>query len=113
MLTRHLAKDEMEMITEDRWTEEVWGAATSTGTNRQDTANQNLIFYWGQGVRPPTRFKLCTHISTGSMGGKSHTRGLDCSQGTPCSERRWRAFGRLEANHVRRRRQDTTWLLHQ
>ena len=38
------------MITEDRWTEEVWGAATATGTNRQDTANSNLVFYWGQGV---------------------------------------------------------------
>lgn len=40
----------MEIITEDRWTEEVWGAATAPGTNRQDTANSNLVFYWGQGV---------------------------------------------------------------
>jgi len=38
------------MITRDRWTEEVWGAASAGGTNRQDTANFNLIFYWGQGV---------------------------------------------------------------
>lgn len=43
-----LAKDEMEMITEDRWNEEVWGAAIAAGTNRQDTANQNLVFYWGR-----------------------------------------------------------------
>ncbi|KAL8797006.1 MAG: hypothetical protein Q9195_000777 [Heterodermia aff. obscurata] len=44
----HLAKEEMENITEDRWTEEVWGAATAPGTNVRDTANSNLIFYWGQ-----------------------------------------------------------------
>ena len=48
----YLAKEEMENITEDRWTEEVWGAATAPGTNDQDTANSNLIFYWGQGVGP-------------------------------------------------------------
>ena len=46
----------MEIITSDRWNEEVWGAATSIGTNRQDTANSNLIFYWGQRVRIP-----CAH----------------------------------------------------
>lgn len=38
------------MITEDKWNEEVWGAATAPGTNVQDTANSNLVFYWGQGV---------------------------------------------------------------
>ena len=41
----------MEIITEDKWNEEVWGAATAPGTNIQDTANSNLVFYWGQGVR--------------------------------------------------------------
>lgn len=58
-----LAKDEMEMITENRWTEEVWGAATSPGTNPQDTANQNLVFYWGrsdQWVAKQTREDLIT-----------------------------------------------------
>ena len=40
----------MDMITEDKWNEEVWGAATAPGTNLQDTANSNLVFYWGQGV---------------------------------------------------------------
>ena len=50
MSDRYLAKDEMEIITEDNWNEEVWGAATAAGTNRQDTANSNLVFYWGQGV---------------------------------------------------------------
>ena len=46
----YLAKEEMENITGDRWNEEVWGAATAPGTNVQDTANSNLIFYWGQRV---------------------------------------------------------------
>lgn len=48
----YLAKEEMENITEDRWNAEVWGAATAPGTNVQDTANSNLIFYWGQRVGP-------------------------------------------------------------
>ncbi|KAM0797839.1 hypothetical protein BDR22DRAFT_823910 [Usnea florida] len=47
-ICRHLAKDEMTTITDDRWDEEVWGAATSPGTNKRDTANSNLTFYWGQ-----------------------------------------------------------------
>lgn len=49
-LGRYLAKDEMEMITEDKWTEEVWGAATAPGTDDRDTANSNLVFYWGENV---------------------------------------------------------------
>ncbi|KAI4165905.1 MAG: hypothetical protein LQ342_000336 [Letrouitia transgressa] len=44
----HLAKDEMNTITDDHWGEEVWGAATAPGTTRGDTINSNLIFYWGQ-----------------------------------------------------------------
>lgn len=44
----YLAKDEMTTITDDKWDEEVWGAATSPGTNNRDTANSNLTFYWGQ-----------------------------------------------------------------
>lgn len=40
----------METITEDQWGEEVWGAATSSGTNNRDTAHSNLIFYWGKHV---------------------------------------------------------------
>ena len=51
-ICRHLAKDEMTTITDDRWDEEVWGAATSEGTNKRDTANSNLTFYWGQKVFP-------------------------------------------------------------
>lgn len=47
---RYLAKDEMETINEDKWGEEVWGAATSPGTNSRDTAHSNLILYWGKHV---------------------------------------------------------------
>ena len=40
----------MQTITGDKWEEEVWGAATSAGTNRYDTASRNLFIYWGQNV---------------------------------------------------------------
>ncbi|KAI4121745.1 MAG: hypothetical protein LQ338_006190 [Usnochroma carphineum] len=43
-----LAKDEMDMITDDKWGEEVWGAATEPGTNSKDTINSNLVFFWGR-----------------------------------------------------------------
>ena len=44
----------MTIITDDKWDEEVWGAATSEGTNKRDTANSNLTFYWGKKVCRPT-----------------------------------------------------------
>lgn len=40
----------MTTITDDKWDEEVWGAATSEGTNKRDTANSNLTFFWGKEV---------------------------------------------------------------
>ncbi|KAL8764688.1 MAG: hypothetical protein Q9209_007930 [Squamulea sp. 1 TL-2023] len=43
-----LGKDEMDMITNDKWGEEVWGAATEPGTNNKDTIHSNLVFFWGQ-----------------------------------------------------------------
>ncbi|KAL8847363.1 MAG: hypothetical protein Q9221_007591 [Calogaya cf. arnoldii] len=43
-----LGKDEMDMITNDKWGEEVWGAATEPGTNSKDTIHSNLVFFWGQ-----------------------------------------------------------------
>ncbi len=46
----HLAKDEMETITRPKWEDEVWGAATSPGTNERDTINSNIYAYWGEGV---------------------------------------------------------------
>lgn len=48
----------MDIITEDNWNEEIWGAATAPGTNKEDTANSNLVFYWGQGVSPILKFVL-------------------------------------------------------
>lgn len=48
----------MTTITDDKWDKEVWGAATSEGTNSRDTANSNLTFYWGEKV-----FQF-THIQT-------------------------------------------------
>ncbi|KAI4198989.1 MAG: hypothetical protein LQ350_004905 [Teloschistes chrysophthalmus] len=44
----YLAKDELDMITDDKWGKEVWGAATEAGTNSKDTINSNLVFFWGQ-----------------------------------------------------------------
>ncbi len=44
----------MRTITEDKWGEEVWGAATAEGTNNRDTASWNLTLYWGEGVILPT-----------------------------------------------------------
>ena len=48
--SRHLAKDEMEIITKPKWQDEVWGAATSPGTNERDTINSNIFAYWGESV---------------------------------------------------------------
>lgn len=45
----HLAKDEMQTITRPKWQDEVWGAATSPGTNQRDTINSNIYAYWGEG----------------------------------------------------------------
>ncbi|KAI4276690.1 MAG: hypothetical protein LQ337_002319 [Flavoplaca oasis] len=42
-----LGKDEMDMITNDKWGEEIWGAATEPGTNSKDTIHSNLVFFWG------------------------------------------------------------------
>ncbi|KAL9101281.1 MAG: hypothetical protein Q9163_003453 [Psora crenata] len=57
----YLARDEMRIITEAKWDKEVWGAATSPGTNKRDTINWNLMVYWGQKdrwVADHTRDKL-------------------------------------------------------
>ena len=42
----------MTTITDDKWDQKVWGAATAEGTNKLDTVNSNLIFYWGNKVIP-------------------------------------------------------------
>lgn len=43
----------MDTITDDKWPGEVWGAATTPGTDHRDTANSNLVFYWGENVSDP------------------------------------------------------------
>lgn len=44
----HMAKDEMETITEDKWGEEIWGIEKED-TNEKSKAPR-LIFYFGQNV---------------------------------------------------------------
>lgn len=64
MLTnrRHMARDEMETITEDRWNEEIWG--TETGHTDHKNAPPKLVFYFGQNVRFISMYKsiLLTHF---------------------------------------------------
>ncbi|KAL8951767.1 MAG: hypothetical protein Q9222_002288 [Ikaeria aurantiellina] len=43
-----LGKDEMDLITDDKWGEEVWGAATDPYTDSKDTIHSNLVFFWGK-----------------------------------------------------------------
>lgn len=44
----HLAKDEMKEMTEDKWDDEIWGAANSTHTNNEKskTSSTKLFFYY-------------------------------------------------------------------
>lgn len=49
ILSRAMAQDEMETITEDKWDEEVWGVEHAA----PDIAIPKLILYFGQNVRPP------------------------------------------------------------
>lgn len=60
----------MTTITNDKWDKEVWGAATSEGTNDRDTANSNLTFYWGKKVFPihVQRSPIDSDIRTGQVG---------------------------------------------
>lgn len=75
----HLAKDEMLTITDDKWDEEVWGAAMSEGTNNRDTIHSNLTMYWGRKVCQS--LSLSNHYVTdrlpGQLGCGSHARGFD------------------------------------
>lgn len=73
----------MTTITDDKWDEEVWGAATSEGTNHRDTANSNLIFYWGKAVFPihvqPS--PINADITPGQVGSRPYQRPFDrCSR---------------------------------
>jgi hypothetical protein len=45
---RHLAKDELESITEDKWDEDIWGIEHADGESLRDIPK--LIFYFGEHV---------------------------------------------------------------
>jgi hypothetical protein len=53
LVCRHLAKDEMESITEDKWDEDIWGL------EHEDPASMveipKLIFFFGENVCLPFR----------------------------------------------------------
>ncbi|KAF6237577.1 hypothetical protein HO173_004467 [Letharia columbiana] len=73
----HLAKDEMTKITDDQWDEEVWGAATSKGTNNRDTANSNLTFYWGKKDR-----WVATHTRDALIAARGHLSNSQTESGS-------------------------------
>jgi hypothetical protein len=45
---RHLAKDELENITEDKWTDEVWGVELMDSESKAQAPK--LIFYFAEEV---------------------------------------------------------------
>lgn len=69
-----MAKDEMEMITEDQWDDEVWGIEKEESKR----IGTKLIFYFGQNVSF-LWWVLCNGIlmDIGPLGGRSHTRCFD------------------------------------
>ena len=73
----------MTTITDDKWDQKVWGAATAEGTNKRDTANSNLTIYWGSKVFPvhvqPARIN--SDITTGQLGSQPHQRRFDSGSG--------------------------------
>lgn len=46
---RHMARDEMEQITEDKWDEDIWGAEHEDIDHKYRVPK--LIFYFGENVR--------------------------------------------------------------
>ena len=80
-LSRYLAKDEMTKITDNKWDEEVWGAATSQGTNDRDTANSNLTFYWGKKVfhARAANPNHSSNMTPGQLGSQPYQRRFDSS----------------------------------
>lgn len=72
----------MHTINEDKWEKEVWGAAISPGTNSRDTANSNLILYWGKDVRHSDEFqRVATDSLVGQVSGEQHTGRINRSSG--------------------------------
>lgn len=46
---RHLAKDELETITEDKWDQDIWGIEHKEGSIRKEIPK--LFFYFAEDVR--------------------------------------------------------------
>jgi hypothetical protein len=48
---RHMARDEMNIITEDKWDEEIWGVENPENEDGKDGKKiPTLVFYFGQNV---------------------------------------------------------------
>lgn len=82
-MCRYMARDEMNTITEDRWDEDVWGAA-QTSTNGAGSGPK-LYFYFGKEVYYPRKttsyYLLDDRLRIGSLGCESHSRRSHRSQG--------------------------------
>ena len=55
---RHLAQDEMETITEDRWDEDIWGVEHMDSNSKIEAPK--LIFYFGADVSHTFSFTITT-----------------------------------------------------
>lgn len=60
-----MAKDEMQMITEDKWGQEVWGVARDSTTDTSEVVGRpspspKLIFYFGENVCSPKHVEQCS-----------------------------------------------------
>jgi hypothetical protein len=53
---RHLAKDELESITEDKWDEDIWGLEHEDAVNIVEIPK--LIFYFGAHASLPSRYEI-------------------------------------------------------
>ncbi len=49
-VNRHMAKDEMEMITEDKWDEDIWGIEDGDSSFNGKAKVPKLVFYFGRNV---------------------------------------------------------------
>ena len=99
---RHLAKDEINMITVDKWEEEIWGAADPRYSEIKPTVPRSkLIFFWGQNVRYNTHraiVKAADGAETlGSLGGRQNTRRTGSASRLPLEQRHCNSDrGRME-----------------
>ena len=87
----------MQTINKDNWGKEVWGAATSEGTNSRDTANSNLILYWGKNVRHSYQlreseltFQQDKLVANKTRDDLIAAKGHLCSKGTGVLSKNWK-----------------------